>query len=190
VWGYACKEGSDLLEAVNVVEILDTSKGEWYPLSENNFPNVLSVLYCGVVGQDVYLIGNGNILSSNSNKLITASANKSESNAPLWSEVDVNIEDVVGQCQPFGVVDVNGEPMIIASISGSDGDVTCVLMKDTIDTWRKMSEAVECQHCSAVVVTPTLELLLFGGSEKVSADIAIDTSQCGTLIPTLSFYGE
>ena len=38
-----------------------------------------------------------------------------------------------------------------------------------------MSEAVECQHCSAVV-TPTLELLLF---ERVSVDIATDLSEKG-----------
>ena len=64
--------------------------------------------------------------------------------------------------------------MIIAS---SEDNVTCVLMKDTTDTWRKMSEAVECQHCSAVVVTPTLELL--GGSKRVSVDIATDLSEKG-----------
>jgi len=61
--------------------------------------------------------------------------------------------------------------MIIAS---SEDNVTCVLMKDTTDTWRKMSEAVECQHCSAVVVTPTLELL-----ERVFVDIATDLSEKG-----------
>ena len=60
--------------------------------------------------------------------------------------------------------------MIIAS---SEDDVICV----TTDTWRKMSEAVECQHCSAVVVTPTLELL--GGSKRVSVDIATDLSEKG-----------
>ena len=91
---------------------------------------------------------------------------------------------------PFSIVEVAAEPMIVASISGGEDDVTCVLMKDTTDTWRKISEAVECQHCSAVVVTPTLELLLFGGSEKVSSNIATDTSQCGTLIPTLSLCGK
>ncbi|XP_065887091.1 uncharacterized protein [Dysidea avara] len=186
--GYACKEGSNLLEAVNVVEIFDITKGEWYKLSEKHCPKVSSVLCCGVVSQDVYVIGDGKILSSNSNKLITTSAKTSESNLPLWSEVDIYVEELSKLCQPFSVVDVNGDPMIIASISGSEDDVTCVLMKDTTDTWRKMSEAVECQHCSAVVVTPTLELLLFGGSEKMSAEGASDMSQKGTLIPTFSLY--
>ena len=189
--GYACKEGSNLLKAVNVMEILDTTKGEWFTLSENNCPNVSSVLCCAVAGQDVYIIGDGIVFSSNSNKLITASTGKSESNVSLWSEVDINaVEELSGHHKPFSVVDINGQPMIIASISGSEDDVTCVLMKDTTDTWRKMSEVVECQHCSAVVVTPTLELLLFGGSEKVSSNMATNISQCGTLIPTLAFYGE
>jgi len=44
-----------------------------------------------------------------------------------------------------------------------------------------MSEAVECQHCSTAVyiVTPALELLLFGGSKKVSVNVATDLSHKG-----------
>ena len=186
--GYACKEGSNLLEAVNVVEILDTTKGEWYKLSKEKCPNISKVVCCAVGGQDMYVIGDGKVLRSNSNKLMTASARKAESNVQLWSDVDVNVEELNGNYKPFSVVEVNGEPMIIAS--DSENDVTCVLMKDATGTWRKMSEAVECQHCSAVVVTPTLELLLFGGSEKVSTDIATYMSQKGTLIPTFNLYGK
>jgi len=62
-------------------------------------------------------------------------------------------------------------------------------MKDTTDTWRKISETVECQHCSAVV-TPTLDLFLFGGSDNVSSNVATDTSQKGSLISNLTLDGE
>ena len=184
--GYACKEGSNLLEAVNVVEILDTTKGKWYTLSKEHCPNAFNILYCGVVDEDVYFIGDNKILTSKSNQLITIAMKKSEWSVPLWSEIETQIEGIAGNLHPFSVVDVNGEPAIIASISGCENDMTCVLMKDTTGTWRKMSEAVECQHCSAVVVTPTLELLLFGGSKKVASDEPTDICQCGALTPTLN----
>ncbi|XP_065887085.1 serine/threonine-protein kinase TAO3-like isoform X2 [Dysidea avara] len=188
--GYACKEGSSLLEAVNVVEILDTTKGEWYTLPENSSPNLSTILACSIVGDDIYVIGDDNILRSNCNKLI--SEMMVNSGVIVWIEVPLLVDEVDGDLHPFGAVEVAGELMIIASFSDSEDDVTCVLTKDTtdLDTWRKMSEAVECQHCSAVVVTPTLELLLIGGSEKVTVDIATDNSQCGTLIPALSLYGN
>ena len=188
--GYACKEGSNLLETVNVMEILDTTKGEWYTLPVEKYPDVSTILSCTEVGEDLHIIGDGNIFKCNSNKLITAVTKQSEDSMPLWSKIDIQTEALSADLHPFSVVDVNGEPMIIASISGSEDDVTCVLMKDTTDTWRKMSEAVECQHCSAVVVTPTLELLLFGGSEKVLTDIATNMSQKGTVIQILSACGK
>ncbi|XP_065887107.1 uncharacterized protein [Dysidea avara] len=182
--GYTCKEGSNLLEAVNVMEILDISKGEWYTLPDEKCPGVSTVHCCTVVTENLYIIGDGKFFKNNFNKVITAVTRKSAS-IPQWSDVDMQIEEVGGNLHPFSVVDVNGELMIIASISGSEDDVTCVLMKDTTDTWRKMSEAIECQHCSGVVVTPTLELFLFGGSEKVSKNKATDISQCGALTPNL-----
>ncbi|XP_065887119.1 uncharacterized protein [Dysidea avara] len=186
--GYACKEGSNLLEAVSVVEILDTSEGEWHKLSEEQCPKVLNILCCTVIGKGVHIIGDSGILKCSLSQLIAAATKRLESSVSLWSEIVTRMEDMTGNLYPFSIVDVNGEPMIIASISGSEGDVTCVLMKDTTDTWRKMSEAVECQHCSAVVVTPTLELLLFGGSEKVSVGSTTNKSQKGTLIASLSLH--
>ena len=187
--GYAYKEGSNILEALNVMEILDTTKGEWYQLSEEQCPNVSNVICCAVVGQDVYVIGDKKVISSNSNKLITASTRTGNRNAPLWSETDIK-KKLNEDFYPFSVVEVNGELMIVASISGSKDDGTCVLMKDTTDTWRKMSEAVECQHCSAVVVTPTLELLLFGGSENVIGDEATHICQQGISILNLDILSE
>ncbi|XP_065887110.1 probable serine/threonine-protein kinase kinX isoform X2 [Dysidea avara] len=186
--GYACKEGSSLLEAVNVVEILDTINGEWYALADEKCLGVSAILCCAVAGEDLYIIGDLKIFKCNSNKLITVVTRQSESSMLLsWYQVDMQINDLgTRDLHPFSVAEINGEPMIIASISGSTNDVTCVLMKDTTDTWRKMNEAVECQHCSAVVVTPTLELLLFGGSQKVSSTIATNTSQKGSIIPVLN----
>ena len=190
--GYACKEGTDLLEAVNVVEILDTSKGKWHVLPEKQCPGVSTILCCNVGCENLYIVGNCKILNCNLNKLLTTASKKPESDVPLWFEIEIQVDGIdKDTIYPFSVVDVNGEPMIIASISGSEDDVTCVLMKDTTDTWRKLSEAVECQHCSAVVVvTPTLEILLFGGSEKVSVDIATDLSQKGILIPIMNLQGK
>ena len=186
--GFACKEGSNSLEAVNVVEILDTTKGEWYTLPETGNPNLSTVLACSIVGDDVYITGDDKVLRSSCNKMVSAAM--ANSNHIVWIEQSLTAVEVDEGLHPFSVVDVNGQPMIIASISGSEDDVTCVLMKDTTDTWRKMSEAVECQHCSAVVVTPTLELLLFGGSEKVGKDKATEISQCGTLSPNLNVLGK
>ena len=185
--GYACKEGSNLLEAVKVVEILDTSKGEWYRLPEGGNP-ALSTISCGIVGDDMYIIGDDKVLKSSCKKLVSTMMAKSGD--IIWTEVQVVVDDIDENLHPFNIVDVNGEPMIIASISGSENDVTCVLTKDTTDTWRKMSEAVECQHCSAVVVTPTLELLLFGGSGNVQLAGGTDICQNSTLIPSLNVLGK
>jgi len=80
--------------------------------------------------------------------------------------------------------------MIIASMTDGEDDVTCVLMKDTTGRWRIMSKTVECQHCSAAVMTSSLELLLFGGSEKISVDEATDISQKGNFIPTLNVHDK
>ena len=186
--GYTCREGSNLLEAVNVVEILDTTKGEWYTLPEAGSPNLSTILACNVVGGDVYITGDNKVLKSDCSKLVSVITASSD-NAP-WTEVPVVVEEINEDLHPFSIVEVNGEPMIIVSISGSEGDATCVLIKDTTDTWRKMSEAIECQHCSAVAVTPTLELLLFGGSENVRLVGGTDVCQNGTLIPTLNIRGE
>ena len=180
--GFTCKEGSNLFEAVNVVEILDTTSGEWYKLSEEQCPNVSNVICCAVAGDDIYVIGDAKILSSNIGKLIMAVMKHSDNSVLLWTMAELQMGK---NLHPFSVVEAGEEPVIIASFSDSEDDVTCVLMKDTTDTWKKMSEAVECQHCSAVVVTPTLELLLFGGSEKVTSNIAVDTSQKGSLVETL-----
>jgi len=186
--GYACKEGTNLLETVNAVEILDTTKGKWYKLTEDSVPNLSTILACSIIGDEVYVIGDDKVLMSSCKQLVSAMMMGSGSIA--WTEMPLSVKEIVGNLYPFSVVDVNGEPMIIASISGSGDDVTCALMKDTTDMWKKMSEAVECQHCSAVVVTPTLELLLFGGSEKVIIDVATDYCQCATLISTLNLSGE
>ena len=188
--GYTCKEGSNLLEVVNVMEMLDIRKGEWYTLPDEKYPGVSTVLCCTVVAENLYVTGDGKFFKNNFDKVTTAVTRKSASDIPQWSDVDLQIEELRGNLHPFSVVEVNGQPMIIASISGSEDDVTCVLMKDTTDTWRKMSEAVECQHCSAVVVTPTLELLLFGGSEKVASDEPTDICQCGALTPSLNIRGK
>ena len=80
--------------------------------------------------------------------------------------------------------------MIIASMSDGEDDVTCALMKDTRGRWRIMSKAVECQHCSATVMTSSLELLLFGGSEKILVNEATDITYKGSLVPTLDTKGK
>jgi len=185
--GYACKEGSNVLEAVNVLEILDITKGEWYALQEASYPNLSTILAFGIVGDYAFIVGNDKVVKSNCSKLLSAVTAMSED--ITWTEVSIVVDEEDEDLYPFSVVDVHGEPMIIAS---SEDDVTCVLMKDTTDTWRKMSEAVECQHCSAVVVTPTLELLLFGGSESVDLKVVGGTDICqnGTLIPTMNIRGK
>ena len=174
------KEESGLLEAANVVEVLDTTSGEWYPLPEEKCPSFSTILSCAVVGEEVYVVGSDQIIKTSCNTMIKAATS---SNTLVWDIVQID-SDV--KLHPFSVVEVNGEPMIIASMTDGEDDVTCVLMKDTGGRWRIMSKAVECQHCSAAVVTSSLELLLFGGSEKISVDEATEICQNGTLIPTTS----
>ena len=181
------KEESSLLEAVSVVEILDTTKGEWYTLSEENCPNFSTILCCAVVGEDVYVVGSDRVIKTSCNKLIKAATSN---NTLVWDNVQIETEESNGKLYPFSVVEINGEPMIIASMTDGEDDVTCVLMKDTRGRWRIMSKAVECQHCSAAVMTSSLELLLLGGSEKISVIEATDISQKATLIPTLNMWGE
>ena len=181
------KEESSLLEAVSVVEILDTTKGEWYTLSEENCPNFSTILCCAVVGEDVYVVGSDQVIKTSCNNLIKAATSN---DTLVWDSVQIETEESNGKLYPFSVVEVNGEPMIIASMTDGEDDVTCVLMKDTKGRWRIMSKAVECQHCSTAVVTSSLELLLFGGSEKILVIEATDISQKGTLIPTLNVWGE
>ena len=174
------KEESALLEAVNVMEILDTTKGEWYPLPEEKCPSFSTILCCAVVGEEVYVVGSDQVIKASCNTVIKAATSNS---TLVWDNVQID-SDV--KLHPFSVVEVNGEPMIIASMTDGENDVTCVLMKDTGGRWRIMSKAVECQHCSAAVVTSSLELLLFGGSEKISVEEATEKCQNGTLIPTTS----
>ena len=185
--GFACrpKEESSLLDTVNVVEILDPTKDEWYTLSEKNCPNFSTILCCSVVGEDLYVVGSDQVIKTSCNKLIKAATSN---DTLVWDNVET--EESNGKLYPFSVVEVNGEPMIIASMSDGEDDVTCVLMKDTRGRWRIMSKAVECQHCSAAVMTSSLELLLFGGSEKILVDEATDISQKGAVIPTLNMWGE
>ena len=181
------KEESSLLEAISLVEILDTTKGEWYTLSEENCPNFSTILCCAVVGEDVYVVGSDQVIKTSCNKLIKAATSN---NTLVWDNVQIETEESNGKLYPFSVVEVTGEPMIIASMTDGEDDVTCVLMKDTRGRWRIMSKAVECQHCSAAVVTSSLELLLFGGSEKTLVDEATDISQKGNFIPTLNIIGK
>ena len=187
--GFACrpKEESSLLEAVSVVEILDANKDEWYTLSEESCPNFITILCCSVVGEELYVVGSDQVIKTSCNKLIKAATSN---NTLVWDNVEIETEESNGKLYPFSVVEVNGEPMIIASISDGEDDVTCVLMKDTRGRWRIMSKAVECQHCSAAVMTSSLELLLFGGSEKILVHEATDISQKGVVIPTLNMWGE
>ena len=177
------KEEYSILEAVNVMEILDTTKGEWYTLPEENCPNFSTMLCCVVVGEEVYVVGSDQVIKTSCNSLIKAATSN---NTLVWDNVPIETEDSDVKLYPFSVVEVNGEPMIIASMTDAEDDVTCVLMKDTRGRWRIMSKAVECQHCSAAVVTSSLELLLFGGSEKISVQEATEICQNGTLIPTTS----
>ena len=187
--GFACrpKEESSLLEAVSVVEILDANKDEWYTLSEESCPNFTTILSCSVVGEEVYVVGSDQVIKTSCNKLIKAATSN---NALVWDNVEIETEESNGKLYPFSVVEVNGEPMIIASMSDGENDVTCVLMKDIRGRWRIMSKAVECQHCSAAVMISSLELLLFGGSEKILVNEGTDISQKGAVIPTLSMWGE
>ena len=182
--GFSCrpKEESSLLEAVSVVEILDTTKNEWYTLSQKNCPNFSTILCCSVVGEDLYVVGNDQVIKTSCNKLIKAATSN---DTLVWDNVEIEIEESNGKLYPFSVVEVNGELMIIASMSDGEDDVTCVLMKDTRGRWRIMSKAVECQHCSAAAMTSSLELLLFGGSEKILVEEVTEISQNGTLIPTV-----
>ena len=173
---------SNLLEAVRVVEILDTTKGEWYTLSEENCPNFSTILCCAVVGEDVYVVGSDQVIKTSCNNLIKASTSNS---TLVWDNVQIGTEESNGKLYTFSVVEVTGEPMIIASMTDGEDDVTCVLMKD-VDTrgrWRIISKAVECQHCSAAVVTSSLDLLLFGGSESILVEQPTNICQNGTLIP-------
>ena len=178
------KEESGLLEAVNAVEILDITKGEWYPLPEEKCPNFSTILCCAVAGEEMYVVGSDQVIKASCNMMIKAATS---SNTLVWDIVQID-SDV--KLHPFSVVEVNGEPMIIASMTDGEDDVTCVLMKDTGGRWRIMSKAVECQHCSAAVVTSSLELLLFGGSEKISVEEAINISQKGNIIPNLNIMGK
>ena len=177
-------EESCLLEAVNAVEILDTTKGEWYPLPKEKCPSFSTILCCAVVGEELYVVGSDQVIKTSCNTVIKAATSNS---TLVWDYVQIDL-DV--KLHPFSVVEVNGEPMIIASMTDGEDDVTCVLMKDTGGSWRIMSKAVECQHCSAAVVTSSLELLLFGGSEKISAEVATDISCKASLIPTLNMHSE
>ena len=177
------KEGYSLLEAVNVMEILDTTKGEWYTLPDEKSPNFSTILCCLVVGEEVYVVGSDQVIKTSCSNLMKAAAS---SNTLVWDKVQIETEDSDVKFYPFSVVEVNGKPMIIASMTDGEDDVTCVLMKDTRGRWRIMSKAVECQHCSAAAVTSSLELLLFGGSEKISVEEATEICQNGTLIPTTS----
>ena len=142
---------------------------------------------CAVVGEDVYVVGSDQVIKTSCNKLIKAATSNS---TLVWDNVQIETEESNGKLYPFSVVEVTGEPMIIASMTDGEDDVTCVLMKDTRGRWRIMSKAVECQHCSTAVVTSSLELLLFGGSEKISVNEATDTTSKSFLIPTLNMYGE
>ena len=143
------EEEYSLLEAVNVMEILDTTKGEWYTLPEEKCSKS-TILCCAVVGEEVYIVSSDQVIKISCNKLIKAATSN---NILVWDNVEIATEDV--NLYPFSVVEVNGEPMIIASMTDGEDDVTCVLMKDTRGRWRIMSKAVECQHCSAMSkITP------------------------------------
>ena len=187
--GFACrpKEESSLLDTVNVVEILDPTKDKWYTLSEKNCPNFSTILCCSVVGEDLYVVGSDQVIKTSCNKLIKAATSN---NTLVWDNVEIKIEELNGKLYPFSVVEVIEEPMIIASMSDGEDDVTCVLMKDTRGRWRIMSKAVECQHCSAAVMTSSLELLLLGGLKKINVDEATRILLKASLIPTLNMQGK
>ena len=185
--GYKTKLESSLLEAVNLVEILDITKGKWYILPKQNCPNFSTILCCAVVGEDVYVVGSDQVIKTSCNKLIKAATSNS---TLVWDNVQIGTEESNEKLYPFSVVEVNGEPMIIASMTDGEDDVTCVLMKDTRGRWRIMSKAVECQHCSGAVVTSSLELLLFGGSTEIKVNKATEMSQKCHLIPTLNIQSK
>ena len=158
---------------------MDTTKEEWYGLSEKNCPNFSTIL-CSLVGEDLYVVGSDQVIKTSCNKLIKAATSN---NTLVWDNVEIETEESNGKLYPFSVVEVNGEPMIIASMSDGEDDVTCVLMKDTRGRWRIMSKAVECQHCSAAVMTSSLQLLLFGGSEKILVNEANDITYVQRFLP-------
>ena len=135
----------------------------------------------------MYVVGSDQVIKTSCNKLIKAATSN---NTLVWDIVEIETEESNGKLYPFSVVEVNGELMIIASMSDGEDDVTCVLMKDTRGRWRIMSKVVECQHCLAAVMISSLELLLFGGSEKIIVDEANDMAYKGSLIPTLDIQGE
>ena len=184
--GFISKESS-LLEISNVVEIFDIFKREWHTLSEENRPDCSTILSCAVIGEELYVVGSDQVIKTSGNNFIKAATSN---NTLVWDNVLIETEESNGKLYPFSVVEVNGEPMIIASMSDGQDDVTCVLMKDTGGRWRIMSKAVECQHCSAAAVTSSLELLLFGGSERVSVEKATHFSQKGNCIPNLNINGK
>ena len=181
------KEESGLLEAVNIMEVFDTSERKWHALSEENCPDCSTVLCCAVVGEELYVVGSDQVIKTSCNNFLKATTSN---NALVWDNVLIETEESDGNLHPFSIVEVNGEPMIIASMSDGEDDATCVLMKGTGGRWRIVSKAVECQHCSAAVVTSSLELLLFGGSERVSVEEPTDISQKGNCIPNLNIYGK
>ena len=177
------KEESCLLEAVNAVEILNITKGEWYPLPEEKCPSFSTILCCAVVGEEVYVVGSDQVIKTSCYMMIKAATSN---DTLVWDNVQITTKDSNVKLHPFSVVGVNGKPKIIASMTDGEDDVTCVLMKKTGGRCKIMSKAVECQHCSAAVVTSSLELLLFGGSKKILVDEATRISQKAILLPTLN----
>jgi len=109
--GYTCNEGSNLLESVNVVEILDITERKWYKMPQEQCLNVSNVTSCAVVGDEINVIGDGKILSSNLGKLIMAVTKNSDISQPLWSMTEVQMDK---DLHLFSVIEVAGEPMIIA----------------------------------------------------------------------------
>ena len=184
--GFISKE-SGLLEAISVVEILDTAQGKWHTLSEGNCPDCSTILCCAVIREELYVVGSDQVIKTSCNNFIKAATSN---NMLVWDNVLIETKESDGKLYPFSIVEVNREPMIIASMSDGEDDVTCTLMKDTGGRWRIMSKAVECQHCSAAVVTSSLELLLFGGSERVLVEEATEISQKGNCIPNLNIMGK
>ena len=184
-YSYKSKYGSDsiVLEAVNVIELLDDTTHKWYTLSEKYSPDFLTILCCAVVGEEVYVVGSGQVIKTSCSNLIKAATSD---DTLVWDNVQITTKDSNVKLHPFSVVGVNAEPMIIASMTDGEDDVTCVLMKKTGGRCKIMSKAVECQHCSAAVVTSSLELLLFGGSKKILVDEATRISQKAILLPILN----
>ena len=184
--GYIKPKKDSGFKGISIIEILDVVKEEWYTLSKTNCPNFSTILCCSVVGEEVYVVGSDQVIKTSCNKLIKAATSN---DTLVWDNVEIETEESNGKLYPFSVVEVNGEPMIIASISGED-DKTCVLMKDTRGRWRITSKTIECQHCSAAVMTSSLELLLLGGSKKINVDKVTDILQKASLIPTLNIQGK